>query len=263
MKLGIAFLGILLLASCFSQAEEKPSHASFWKSRADDQLYKNPQFKKSIPEAVAFEMQALNDENPQEFYWLGLSAIASQEVAWTVQKVQFNRVVLKAWGPQHNWSQFLQNMLSTNHLIYQNFYWIFMAYQKKGIEEIRNFYSEQSIDARILDAFEQIHSGKVKEGNILILEIEQEFIDQTLDANTKKIFSWLTSEALKIPAFENIFFQPPLFGGEGFMAFSRRIGETRPDFGSYEQRFRFYSLSLMPLYMATREFDRTDSSSFE
>ncbi len=136
--------------------------------------------------------------NPAVFKWAGLAAFASRLVGQGIAGSQLGHAAAPALmatgtGPGMAAGAALaanpldRALLQGNRLIYDNIFWMHMAYQQGGIERIRQAHTEGSVPDDMLAAWELIQEGrdtnddtKIWQGNREFARYEQQVIVQPI-----------------------------------------------------------------------------------
>ncbi len=149
--------------------------------------------------------------NPAVFKWAGLAAFASRLVGQGIAGSQIGHaaapgLMATGTGPGMAAGAALaanpldRALLQGNRLIYDNIFWMHMAYQQGGIERIRQAHAEGSVPDDMLAAWELIQEGrdtnddtKIWQGNRGFARYEQQVIVQPVYDQHPMLFGALSA----------------------------------------------------------------------
>lgn len=213
-------------------------------------------------------------KSPENYIWLGLVSFASKAISDVIIKLSlFEGMGGSFLFFDHRQAGLLRrNFEIITRKLFLGEFWHHLAYEKGGIEDIRQAHGCGKLPDRILSAWEKIDQGKnflnegknqtdgsvlILEGNFLILEDDQErIVSPSLSVTSKQSLSFL-SQIGNVPGLENVIFESPLGKyGESFIEFCNRVEISGPNFSDPKQRMRYYKESVIPTFLKLKKIGK-------
>lgn len=163
--------------------EKLGNRKSKWQRLANEQLkkHRSTDIKNQSITCAYAEMYL---KNPNRYKWAGLATIVSGKIGMEEKE--------KRWKP--NITDLMESLMAGNKAVFDDLYWQHLAFENKGIGELKKLYCEQSISHEEYSAWKKISMGKVWEGNRDLLLHEQRYILQPLLYNSHPL-TWYLSDS--------------------------------------------------------------------